>query len=65
MIREPLHTLTTADVQMLEEIRARPAVFDVFCGECRYILAAPGPGCCRYTPPRRSFWRRLFHRKET
>ncbi len=36
--------------------------FDVYCGECRYVLAEPGPGCCRYTPPvepRRSLWRRL------
>jgi hypothetical protein len=43
--------------------------FDVYCGTCLYVLAEPGPGCCRYvapTPPRRSLFRRLFSgRKES
>ncbi len=41
--------------------------FDTYCGECLYVLAEPGPGCCRYTPPpepRRSLWRRLLSGKE-
>jgi hypothetical protein len=62
-------SLTTDDIakfwdvdtlRQREELLRGYSGFEVYCGECRYVLAEPGPGCCRYVAPRSSWWRRLF-----
>ena len=64
-MRADMGPLTPDQARWLEQARLGYTPFDVYCGHCRYALAEPGPGCCRYVPPtesRRSLWRRLFRK---
>ena len=63
-----MQSLTSDQARWLEHARLGYTPFEVYCGHCRYALAEPGPGCCRYvapSEPARSLWRRLLSRKET
>ena len=61
-MRADAEPLTPQQSRWLEQAKLGWTPVDTWCGECRYVLGEPGPGCCRYVPPRRSLWRRLLRK---